>query len=94
MSGAKSGACWAPASNLQSGKRRRKAYAIFALSALAASDMALLLDEDVDAAACCQSHEINVHVVVHVRKLERVRERVDVTQDEPHRHAAATRVGR
>ena len=94
MSVAKNGACWAPASNLQSGKRRSKAYAIFALSALAASNMALVLDEDVGAAACCQLHELSVHVVVHVRKLEWVRECVDVTQDEPRRHAAATRGGR
>ena len=32
-----------------------------------------------------------MHVVVHVGELERVRERVDATRDKPHRQATATR---
>jgi hypothetical protein len=43
-------ACRAPASISQSGKRRREAYPISAQSALAASELALLLDDDVNAA--------------------------------------------
>ena len=43
-------ACRAPASILQSGKSRRKAYPISAQDALATSELALLLDDDVNAA--------------------------------------------
>ena len=53
--------------------------------------MALHDNEDVSAAACCQSYEIKVDVVVHVRKLGWVHTRIDVMRDEPHRHATATR---
>ena len=35
-----------------------------------------------------------MHVVVHVGELERVRERVDATRDKPHRQATATRSAR
>ena len=53
--------------------------------------MALLNDEDVNAAACCQLYQTNVHVVVHVGKLVWVHGRIDMMRDEPHRHATATR---
>ena len=53
--------------------------------------MTLRNDEDVSAAVCCQSYEIKVDVVVHVRKLGWVHERIGVTRDEPHRHATTTR---
>ena len=91
MSEEKSGASWAAASIFQSEKRRRKARGIFASIALAASKMALLNDEDVNAAACCQSYQTNVHVVVHVGKLVWVHGRIDMTRDGPRRRATATR---